>query len=125
VACVERLPNHPLFQRLLDVDPELIVPYIIDRLGTTQRSAVAVLDRLIADGRADGSIAADDPDGMAYSLQLVLQPFVFSARITEKEHPMVGVSAQLRRLLNAYLSPDSDRTDHSVEKPLRHVKASA
>jgi AcrR family transcriptional regulator len=119
VACVERLPNHPLFRRVLDVDPELIVPYIIDRLGTTQRSAIAVFERFLAEGQADGSIGDNDPDVAAYCLQLALQPFAFSAKITEKEHPVSAVSAELRRLLNAYLAPDPARATPAAGMHLR------
>jgi AcrR family transcriptional regulator len=114
VTCIERLPRHPLFQRVLDVDPDLILPYVIDRLGTTQRSAIAVFGRLLAEGRADGSIdvgvGVGDGDGgqedrVAYCLQVALQSFVFSARVTEKEYSVSAVSGELRRMLNAYLAP--------------------
>src|SRR5512142_1946694 len=40
VRVAERLPQAPLFQRILDVDPELLLPYVTDRLGATQRLAV-------------------------------------------------------------------------------------
>ncbi len=108
VTCVERLPRHPLFQRVLDVDPDLILPYVIDRFGTTQRSAMAVFGQLLAEGRIDGSIGIgqQDQDLVAYCLQLALQSFVFSARVTEKEHSGPGVSGELRRMLNAYLAQD-------------------
>jgi AcrR family transcriptional regulator len=108
VTCVERLPCHPLFQRVLDVDPDLILPYVIDRFGTTQRSAIAVFGRLLDEGRVDGSIGIGegDQDLVAYCLQLALQSFVFSARVTEKEHSATAVSGELRRMLNAYLAPD-------------------
>lgn len=105
VVCVERLPLHPLFQRVLDVDPELIVPYIIDRLGTTQRSAMAVLAGLVEAGRADGSIGAVDPTVVAYCMGLILQSFTLSTRITEREGHTAQVAVELRMLLNAYLAP--------------------
>jgi hypothetical protein len=87
---------------------DLILPYVIDRLGTTQRSAIVLFDRLLADGRLDGSIGVteDGQDLVAYCLQLALQSFVFSARVTEKEHSAAVVSGELRRMLNAYLAPD-------------------
>src|SRR3954454_9883532 len=37
VEVVRRLPESPLFRRVLDVDPELLLPYLTDRLGATQR----------------------------------------------------------------------------------------
>ena len=114
VTCVERLPRQPLFRRVLDVDPDLILPYVIDRLGTTQRSAIAVFGRLLAEGRVDGSIGVGagnsggggGQDLAAFCLQLALQSFVFSARVIESEHSVSAVSGELRRMLNAYLAPD-------------------
>ena len=39
---VERLVDHELFRRVVDVDAELLLPYIFDRLGGTQRAALAL-----------------------------------------------------------------------------------
>src|SRR3954467_1247962 len=40
-GAAERLHADPLFDRLLDVDPELLLPYVTLRLGGMQRMAVA------------------------------------------------------------------------------------
>src|SRR3954470_5832935 len=62
VELVRRLPEAPLFRRVLDVDPELLLPYLTDRLGATQRLAIGHVRRLLADGVADGSIPRAEPD---------------------------------------------------------------
>src|SRR5437763_3928645 len=41
-----RLPCEPLFRRVLDVDPELLLPYLTDRIGSTQLIAVAHMRRM-------------------------------------------------------------------------------
>ena len=46
-----RLHADPLFARLLDVDPELLLPYVTLRLGGMQRMAVAGLAAELADAR--------------------------------------------------------------------------
>src|SRR5690348_14807013 len=54
-ACVDvvrRLPDAPLFRRVVDVDPELLLPYLTDRIGSTQLLAVAHVRRMLADGMA-------------------------------------------------------------------------
>ena len=48
------LAEDPLFVRLLDVDPELLLPYVTQRLGGMQKMAVAAGASALAD--ADGSV---------------------------------------------------------------------
>ena len=51
------LADDPLFVRLLDVDPELLLPYVTRRLGGMQRIAVAAGAEALAAG--DGSVRTD------------------------------------------------------------------
>lgn len=110
VLVVERLSGHDLFRRVLDVDSELLLPYIFDRLGATQRAAVAAFASEIARGQADGSVRDDvDPALAAYVLQLSGQSFVLAVRVTEERHKPAEVAAELRVLLDAYLRPSQAR----------------
>jgi AcrR family transcriptional regulator len=103
---VERLTGHELFRRVGDVDAELLLPYIFDRLGGTQRAALALFEHTVAEGQADGSIRDDvDPALAAYVLVLTGQSFVLSARVTEAAYKPEAVTAELRTLLDAYLRP--------------------
>jgi AcrR family transcriptional regulator len=101
----EHLPNHPLFARVLDVDPELLLPYVFDRLGGTQRAGMALFEHWLAQGQRDGSIRPGGPDLLAYCLQLVVQGFVLSHRITVQEQDQKSALGELRLLLDAYLRP--------------------
>src|SRR5437762_5510168 len=56
VEVARTLPEEPLFRRVVDVDPELLLPYLTDRVGSTQRLAAAHLRRMLAEGMADGSV---------------------------------------------------------------------
>src|SRR3954452_22241572 len=56
VDVATRLPDEPLFRRVLDVDPELLLPYLTDRIGSTQRLAVAHVRRMLAEGVAGGAV---------------------------------------------------------------------
>jgi AcrR family transcriptional regulator len=113
-ACIE----HPLLQRLLDVDPEFLMPFVVERLGSSQRAVVAVLSDLLRAGMADGSIrsitdtdakaaaeADKDVSTVAYTMLLTVQSFIFSSRITAAESDPTRVMAELRVLLDAYLRP--------------------
>src|SRR3954471_19471090 len=80
IEVVRRLPESELFRRVVDVDPELLLPYLTDRLGATQRLAVVQVRRMLADGIADGSIRRADLDTLALTVVLATTPFVVSVR---------------------------------------------
>lgn len=104
VDVVRRLPDEPLFRRVLDVDPELLLPYLTDRVGATQRLAVAHVRRMLAEGSADGSVRRADLDVLAATLVLTVVPFVVSARLLDE----VGREAALDELalmVDAWLRP--------------------
>lgn len=81
VDVARRLPDEPLFRRVIEVDPDLLLPYLTERLGSTQRFAIDHVERAIRDGHSDGSIRKGDPQVMATSLLVAVVPFVISARL--------------------------------------------
>lgn len=83
VDVARRLPDEPLFRRVIDVDPDLLLPYLTERIGSTQRFAIRHVERAIADGQADGSIRKGEPEVMATSLLVAVLPFVVSARLLD------------------------------------------
>jgi AcrR family transcriptional regulator len=79
-----RLPDEPLFRRVIDVDPDLLLPYLTERVGSTQRLAIEHLERVIRDGHGDGSIRSGDPAVMATALLVAVAPFIISARLLDE-----------------------------------------
>jgi AcrR family transcriptional regulator len=107
VLVVERLAEHPLWCRVLDLDPELLLPLVVDRFGATQRVTVELVAEQVAEGQRDGSVRTDvDPSLAATCLLLAAQSFVFSARILVAESKAEGSRGELRRMLDSYLRPD-------------------
>ncbi|TMB91469.1 MAG: TetR/AcrR family transcriptional regulator [Chloroflexi bacterium] len=102
---VTRVAADPVVRRVLELDPDLLVPYIVERLGQSQRIAMVEFRRMLAEGQADGSIRQIDDNVGSYCLQLVVGSFVLAARVTEQEASAQAVLAELRRLLDAYLAP--------------------
>ncbi|MBV9525104.1 MAG: TetR/AcrR family transcriptional regulator, partial [Candidatus Dormibacteraeota bacterium] len=49
---VERVAADPVVRRVLEVDPDLLVPYIVERLGQSQRIAMAAFRRHLDEGVA-------------------------------------------------------------------------
>jgi len=99
-----QLPREPLLRRVLDVDPELLLPYLTDRWGATQRLAVGHVRRIVAEGQADGSIRRGDAETIARMLVLLVTPYVVSAGLmAELDHTLV--LAELERLVDRWLQP--------------------
>jgi AcrR family transcriptional regulator len=107
VLVVDRLAVHPLWCRVLDLDPELLLPLVVDRFGSTQRAAIEAVAAQVQEGQRDGSVRPLDPPLAATCLLLTAQSFVFSARVVAPLHPPGATSAELRHLLDAYLRPDA------------------
>jgi AcrR family transcriptional regulator len=103
VLFVERLAQHPLWCKVLDLDPELLLPLVVDRFGSSQRAIVAAVAEEVRHGQADGSVREGDPELLATCLLLTAQSFVFSARVIAAQHKEEHTGAELRRLMDGYL----------------------
>ena len=104
VETARRLPDEPLFRRVLDVDPELLLPYLTVRIGSTQRLALMRVRRVVAEGQVDGSIRAGDPDLIAMGVLMAVLPWIISARLFDE----IGQGPALEELdrgLDGWLRP--------------------
>ena len=102
---VDRMAADPLLTRLIELDPELLLPYLLDRAGTSHHVTRAALLATLADGQGDGSIRTVDGDAASWVLLVVVQAFVFAARMLAAESDTDAVRGELRRLLDRYLAP--------------------
>ncbi|PRH77159.1 TetR family transcriptional regulator [Streptomyces solincola] len=109
VAGVAAFRAHPLFHKILDVDPELLLPYMLDRRGATQDALLGLLTGALAEGHADGSVRPAHPELQARSLLLVIQSFTLSLRtMADEAAPGLGEADfldELRTLLERTLAP--------------------
>ena len=105
VAAVARLRANDLFRRVIDVDPELLLPYVTDRLGSTQWIAAEHLADGIRIGQEDGTVRKADVRALAYGVLLLVQPFVYSARIVADVLDDVALDRELTLVLDRYLAP--------------------
>lgn len=104
VEVCRRLPREPLLRRVLDVDPELLLPYLTDRWGATQRLAIGHVRRIVTEGHADGSIRRGDAETTARMLVLLVTPYVV-ARGLMSGLDTSAVTAELERLVDQWLRP--------------------
>lgn len=105
IAGVRAMRGHPLFQKITDVDPELLLPYIFDRLGTSQLMVLGFLAGRIAAGQQEGSVRAGEPGVLARLVLLAVQSCVLSAGLTLDVLSESQLAAELAVLLDRYLRP--------------------
>ncbi|WP_137724816.1 TetR/AcrR family transcriptional regulator [Prescottella subtropica] len=97
--------THPLFAKILRSDPDVLMTYIVERIGTSQRAIVGLLSRTVAAGQDDGSIRAGDPVHLAAMVLLIAQSAVQSASMIADVLPAGPLAAELTVAVDAYLAP--------------------
>ena len=94
------LARDPLFVRLLDVDPELLLPYVTRRLGGMQRIAVEAGAAALA--LDDGSVRTDvPPQVLSAGIELIARGFVLASNGELDLDPW----PELGRAIDGYLRP--------------------
>ncbi len=116
VATVRALRANELFLKIVEVDPELLLPYLLDRRGRTQDGILALVEAAVVEGQSEGSVRAGDPVLLARSVMLVCHGFALSAQtMTGGAGDTEGAGSdgpgeadledQLRTLVDRYLRP--------------------
>ena len=104
VATISGLRDEPLFRRIVEVDPEVLLPYLLDRRGRNQDRVLALLTSAVDQGQQAGLVRPGDPQRLAASLMLALQGFLLSAG-TMSEIPLDVLDEELGELVERYLRP--------------------
>jgi hypothetical protein len=105
VASVRLLNGDELMRTVIGLDTELLLPYIFDKFGGTQRVAEQVIKTHLEAGRLDGSIRAGDPAAQARVILLVVQSFVLSLRAATLDLDTETLLTEMSRHLDAALRP--------------------
>jgi AcrR family transcriptional regulator len=105
VRAVRALRENELFVRIVELDAELLLPYLLSRRGRSQELVLDVLVAGIAAGQRIGTIREGDPPTMARALLLALHGFTLSAHTMVDDQ--VGEDAlddEMRRLVERSLA---------------------
>lgn len=103
---VAALRDNDLFRRMVDVDPEWVLPYLLERRGRFQDAVLDVVGERIAQGQRDGGIRPGDPVVLARTVLLTAHGFVISAPImTDATVAQSTLDDELADLLRRYLAP--------------------
>lgn len=106
VAMVRRLRGDPLFRRIIELDPELLLPYLLSRRGRSQQLMLDRLEAAVAAGVAGGTIRPVDPVHAARALVLTAHGFVISPQtMRDRSCSLAALEAEFAETVRRYLTP--------------------
>ncbi|HEX6342739.1 TetR/AcrR family transcriptional regulator [Umezawaea sp.] len=103
-AAIRLLAGNALMRRVLDLDAELMLPYLVERLGSTQRLVERFLVDQLRAGHQDGSVRRGDPRAQARLVLLTTQALVLSVRPATTDLDFDDLVDELARYLDAALT---------------------
>jgi AcrR family transcriptional regulator len=100
------LRHDPLFQRLIELDPDILLPYLTERRGRTQQAVLTLLVPLIEHGQRERTIRPGSAELLARSILLAAQGFLVSAQtMTDGAVSPADLHAELIAVVERYLRP--------------------
>ena len=106
VRTVQAVRGNALFARIIELDPERLLPYLLERPGRSQSLVLTTVVEQVKAGQASGAGRAGDPQLLARSIVLACHGFALSAQTMTR--PGVSVAAlggELATMLEGYLRP--------------------
>jgi AcrR family transcriptional regulator len=79
VATTRALRENELFLRIVELDPQLLLPYLLTRRGRSQEAVAELTVGRLREGQLDGSVREGEPVAIARALLLATHGFVLSA----------------------------------------------
>jgi AcrR family transcriptional regulator len=106
VGTVRRLRENELFVRIVELDPELLLPYLLARRGRSQDAILELTVAAVRAGQDEGTIRAGNPDAIARGMLLAAHGFVLSARtMVDDQVAEDELDAELALQLTRSLAP--------------------
>lgn len=106
LSTVRALRDNELFVRIVELDPDLMLPYLLHRRGRSQEALIEILSAEIRSGQESGAIRDGDPVLLARTLTLAGHGFVFSAlTMTDAQIGLADLDAEYAALVTRTLEP--------------------
>lgn len=105
VGTVRQLRRNELFVRIVELDPELVLPYLFSRRGRSQELILALVAEAVADGQEAGEVRDGDPTAIARGLVLAAHGFVLSLHtMVDDQATEAELDAELATLIERSLA---------------------
>ena len=105
VEVVAKTRVHPLMRKIIELDPEFLTPYLLERRGSSTVAHLALVEEGLRQGQADGSIRAGDPVWLARQIILVSLASAVSGPVMAEKDEYTNLDEELRVMLTRYLMP--------------------
>ena len=103
---VQALRDNELFVRIVELDPELLLPYLLSRRGRSQDAVLGLVEDWVRAGQKTGDVRTGDPVTIARALVLATHGFVLSAHtMVDDSVSEEALDAELVAVLTRALAP--------------------
>ena len=104
VYLVREARAHPLLQRIIELDPEFLMPYLLHRTGRTSNGQLAVITGFVTAGQAAGEIREGDARRLATTVLQMAWSFALTGPVFSGGD-LDSLDSELSDLLERYLRP--------------------
>jgi AcrR family transcriptional regulator len=106
VGTIRALRANELFTRIVELDPQMVLPYLLERPGRSQELVLSLLIAEITAGQQVGEIRDGDPRLLARTVLLAAHGFTLSTQtMTDHELTDAAFDSELALLVERYLQP--------------------
>jgi len=106
VGGVRALRDNELFVRIVELDPELLLPYLLARRGRSQDAILGLVEEWVRAGQQTGDVRSGDPMAIARGLVLTTHGFVLSSHtMVDDSVSEEALDAELVAVLTRALTP--------------------
>jgi AcrR family transcriptional regulator len=106
IGTVQALRGNDVFTRIIELDPERLLPYLIERTGRVQELLIGFLAEGVREGQAAGEIRLGDAEVIASAVLLQAQGFALSAHVFAPTHARLNeLDHEFTDALMRYLAP--------------------
>ncbi|MGH3307264.1 MAG: TetR/AcrR family transcriptional regulator [Nocardioides sp.] len=103
---VRTLRDNELFVRIVELDPELLLPYLLSRRGRSQDAILALVEEWVRAGQKSGDVRTGNHVAIARALVLATHGFVLSAHtMVDDSVSEEALDAELVAVLTRALAP--------------------
>ena len=106
--------ENELFVRIVELDPELLLPYLLARRGRSQQAILDLVAEQLRFGQEVGQVRDGDPDVLARALLLTTHGFALSS------HTMVDELASRGRAGRRAVA-DPRASDPAMSRPISRI----
>jgi AcrR family transcriptional regulator len=104
VATVRAVRTHPLTRKIIEVDPEFLLPYLLERRGTSTAAQLELLTAALR--RADDSVRKGNRAVLSRAIWLAAWSFTLTGPVlADDKVSLATLDRELRTMLDRYLQP--------------------